>query len=175
MKKLLMLLAGGFSIYLGLYGLSQPLKVKANKATTQQILPPESHQRSNPSPSPVETPEPPKTVEPTPQVTKAVVAPVNPQLAEIIDRATIPEYYQTNATIAPVPAGYGGWHIRRDPCLPQSCLFPDYPMLAAGYRVKVLDYAGLLDNLGNEWIKVRVFYTNGEIVGYIHRTGLIYD
>lgn len=178
MKRLAVLVCGLFSIYLGFYGLTAPFE--KSKIVIEPILPAQSYPNESqvkPSEAPISHQnlvQPTETIEPTPSPFPPVVEPQKPVVADLAQQVAN-QYYTTNATLKAVPNGFGGWHLRRDPCMAKGCLYPHQPLVPVGYRVKVLDYPGLLDNLDNEWVKVRVFWLNGEDVGYIHSSGIVYD
>lgn len=182
MKAIIKPTLGLLALYFAWYGLTQPIKVSAKKTSlpesTQAIKPAEAYATPSPSVTPTspqkayELGEVIETINPTPS---PVVEPSTPLLEDVVTKATVPNYYQTNASMGELPPGYGGWHLRRDPCYSDSCLFPHFIMLSPGYRVKVLDQSGLPSNIQAEWVKVRVFFTNGEIVGYVHKSGVVYD
>lgn len=174
MKRFLIFGAGVFALYLSFYGLTTPYKKSvAVIAPPSPVITPTPEPSETPT-SPENPPEPVETIESPTPTPNPVVEPYNPTVADIAQEV-VNEYYSTDASVANHPSGFGGWHLRQDPCISDACLFDSRPLLPTGYRLKVLDYAGLPDNLGNTWIKVRVFYTNGELVGYIHSTGIRYD
>ena len=66
-------------------------------------------------------------------------------------------------SIVKPPYPYQGWHFRQYPCLESNCNFSDSPALFEGEQVSVVRPQPISDSVGNNWVNVRVYYSDGNV------------
>lgn len=128
------------------------------------------------------------SVEPSPEITVTPYPSPTPSLAPSFQaevREPVLTSESVNGQAAYTPNGFNGWRLRRDPCISDSCTFPENYAILPGTPLFILPENGIArhphtaygytDAEGYNWIKVRVYYSDTILTGYLAKQAVVFN